>query len=182
MYSKLLERWQRERKTPDILPLHDSFLQELRVHIEQILTASQAENVPEVQRQLYKVELVNLRFMLKNLLQRRIEKMFSMLLTSAIIDYDLLSQQERRLVEQVSRNLRNAFLLEDDLFAPLDAESSSGVLLVRFLEDYPEIAGADMKTYGPFKADDLATLPLGNAQILIRRNMAEPVIIKHETP
>ncbi|MFX1562219.1 MAG: hypothetical protein ACFFDP_02810 [Promethearchaeota archaeon] len=182
MYSKLLELWKRERKNPELLPLRDSFLQELRVHIEQILTATQAENGNEIQRQISKSELTNLRFMLTSLLQRRIEKMLKMLLASTPIDYDLLSRQERRFIEQVSRNMRTALLVEEDLFAPLDAESSSGFLLIRFLEECPELVGADMKTYGPFRADDLATLPLENARMLIRRNTAEAVNFKRANP
>jgi DNA replication factor GINS len=118
--------------------------------------------------------------MLTNLLQRRIEKIFKFLLESSTIDYDILSRQERQLVEQVTRNMRTALLLEEDLFAPLDAESSTGFLLIRFLEEYPAIAGTDMKTYGPFRPDDLATLPLENARVLIRKNIAEPIIIKQQ--
>jgi DNA replication factor GINS len=45
-------------------------------------------------------------------------------------------------------------------------------LAVRFLQDLPAIVGTDMKTYGPFKAEDIATLPLKNAKLLTQRNSA----------
>ncbi len=68
-------------------------------------------------------------------------------------------------------------MLEEDIFAPMESDSSSSLSLVRFLEDYPQIVGVDLKTFGPFRADDLAVLPLENARGIIRRNGAEPVVI-----
>jgi hypothetical protein len=72
----------------------------------------------------------------------------------------------------------------DELFTPLQSESSSQLQLVRFLEDHPQLVGVDLKTYGPFRADDLATLPAENARLIIRKNQAEPVSlgeIRHES-
>jgi len=53
---------------------------------------------------------------------------------------------------------------------------SSRTLLVRFLQDLPAIVGSDMKSYGPFKKEDIANLPYDNAIVLIKGGMAEEVI------
>jgi len=45
---------------------------------------------------------------------------------------------------------------------------------IRFLKDCAEIVGTDLKTYGPFKKDDVAALPKENASILIKLGIAEP--------
>jgi DNA replication factor GINS len=45
-------------------------------------------------------------------------------------------------------------------------------LLIRFLQAIPAIVGPDMKTYGPFKEEDVAYLPTENAEVLIKRNIA----------
>jgi hypothetical protein len=34
-------------------------------------------------------------------------------------------------------------------------------VVLRFLADVPAIIGSDMKTYGPFKAEDVASVPTG---------------------
>jgi DNA replication initiation complex subunit (GINS family) len=34
-----------------------------------------------------------------------------------------------------------------------------------------------MKTYGPFKTEDVASLPVENARILVKQNLAEKVEI-----
>jgi len=65
----------------------------------------------------------------------------------------------------------------EDLFSPLDSDASSTLLLVRFVADHPQLVGVDLKTYGPFRADDLAMLPAENARLMIRKNQAEPVRI-----
>jgi len=44
---------------------------------------------------------------------------------------------------------------------------------LRFLKEVPAIIGADMKTYGPFKVEDIAALPIENTKILIKQGLAE---------
>jgi DNA replication initiation complex subunit (GINS family) len=43
---------------------------------------------------------------------------------------------------------------------------------IRFLKSIPAIMGADMKSYGPFVAEDVASLPPQNAQILVKQGLA----------
>jgi DNA replication factor GINS len=174
LYASLLERWQAERDSSDLLPLRDSFLQNLRDYVAQVLEQSQAEDTSDVQRRLFETELTNLRFMMKSLMTMRVEKILTKLIEQDI-DYDLLTRSERRFADQVTRNLRSALMPADDLFAPLEANGTSPLMVVRFLDEHPQLVGVDLKTYGPFKADDLAALPAENARLIIRKNQAEPV-------
>ena len=48
-------------------------------------------------------------------------------------------------------------------------------IVVRFLENVDEIVGADLEKYGPFKVEDIATIPYENAQALIAKNIATKV-------
>ena len=48
-------------------------------------------------------------------------------------------------------------------------------ILVRFLQEVDEIVGADLEKYGPFKIEDIATIPYENAQALIAKNIATKV-------
>ncbi len=180
MYESLFEYWKQERASDKLLPLRETFMQRLRTYIEQLITETQSEDISDTHRLLLEAELSNLRFILKSLLQHRVKKILAMVLASDTIDHSLMTRQEQRFVEQITRSLRSVRMLEEDLFAPMEADSSSSLILVRFLEDYPQIAGVDLKTYGPFRADDLAVLPLENARGIIRRNGAEPVVIGAE--
>lgn len=44
-------------------------------------------------------------------------------------------------------------------------------ITVRFLKDFDQFVGADYTKYGPFKAEDVATIPNENAQALIAKNI-----------
>jgi hypothetical protein len=45
-------------------------------------------------------------------------------------------------------------------------------LTVRFAKAIPAIMGADMKSYGPFNAEDVASLPAVNAKMLVKQGLA----------
>jgi DNA replication factor GINS len=45
-------------------------------------------------------------------------------------------------------------------------------LTLRFVKSIPAIMGADMKSYGPFVAEDVASLPELNARILVKQGLA----------
>jgi DNA replication initiation complex subunit (GINS family) len=45
-------------------------------------------------------------------------------------------------------------------------------LTVRFTKPIPAIMGTDMKSYGPFVAEDVAALPAVNAKMLVKQGLA----------
>ncbi len=48
-------------------------------------------------------------------------------------------------------------------------------LTVRFLKPLPSIIGVDMKSYGPFLVEDVASVPTENAKALIKQGLAKAV-------
>ena len=48
-------------------------------------------------------------------------------------------------------------------------------VVLRFLKEIDEIVGIDLEKYGPFKPEDIATLPYENAQALITKNAATKI-------
>ncbi len=54
-------------------------------------------------------------------------------------------------------------------------EGAAKKTLIRMLGDVPSLVGADLKTYGPYKKEDVALLPAPNAEALIKRGMAVEV-------
>ena len=51
-------------------------------------------------------------------------------------------------------------------------------ITVRFVKEYDEIVGVDLEKYGPFKPEDIATIPNQNAQALISNVIALKVRIE----
>ena len=46
---------------------------------------------------------------------------------------------------------------------------------MRFLQDMEQIVGVDLKNYGPFKTEDVATIPYENASALISKKLATKI-------
>jgi DNA replication initiation complex subunit (GINS family) len=55
------------------------------------------------------------------------------------------------------------------------APRPQGRVALRFLKAIPAIVGVDMKTYGPFMAEDVGSVPVENAKGLVKRGLAEAV-------
>ena len=49
---------------------------------------------------------------------------------------------------------------------------------VRILKEVEQMMGSDSENYGPFKPEDIATIPLENAQTLITKNLAVKIHIE----
>lgn len=48
-------------------------------------------------------------------------------------------------------------------------------IVVRFLQEMDQIVGVDLEKYGPFKAEDIATIPYENAQALMEKKIVAKV-------
>ncbi len=56
-------------------------------------------------------------------------------------------------------------------------EEKFNYVIVRFLKETPALVGIDLMNYGPFRKEDIASLPLENVKILINEKFAEKVEI-----
>lgn len=61
------------------------------------------------------------------------------------------------------------------LLESISASHKGHLITVRFLDDMEEFVGADMQQYGPYKTEDIATIPYDNAHALILRDAVIPV-------
>ena len=112
------------------------------------------------------------------LIHIRLEKIFDS------NDYDighLLDEEKFILDSQEEQNERTEMILSATIngkskFLELLAENHKiKKVVIRFLSEVDEIVGADLEKYGPFKAEDIATIPYENAQALIAKNVATKV-------
>jgi len=61
------------------------------------------------------------------------------------------------------------------LLESISQNHKTKMVVIRFLQEVDEIIGADLEKYGPFKIEDIATIPYENAQALIAKNIATKV-------
>ncbi|MEM2638612.1 MAG: hypothetical protein QW113_01175, partial [Candidatus Bathyarchaeia archaeon] len=60
----------------------------------------------------------------------------------------------------------------------INRRETKGFLTVCIVKEIPQIVGVDMKIYGPFKPEDIATLPEENARALIKQGAAIEINIQ----
>ena len=99
-------------------------------------------------------------------------------------DYDtshLLDEEKFILDSQEEQNERTEMILsatingKSKFLESLAENHKIKKVVIRFLSEVDEIIGADLEKYGPFKAEDIATIPYENAQALIAKNIASKV-------
>ena len=83
------------------------------------------------------------------------------------------SEEEKR--ERTEMILSAAINGKSKFLESISLNHKTKTIVVRFLKEVDEIIGADLARYGPFKIEDVATIPYENAQALIGKNVATKV-------
>ena len=87
--------------------------------------------------------------------------------------YILDSQEEQK--ERTEMILSATINGKSKFLESLSQNHKTKKIVIRFLKEVDEIVGADLEKYGPFKTEDIATIPYENAQALITKNAATKV-------
>lgn len=112
------------------------------------------------------------------LLKIRIEKTT----ISGELDYSNLLDEERYILdsEDELRQRKETILAATlngriKLLETVAKSHKSRAVVVRFLKSIDQIVGSDLQKYGPFEAEDVATLPFENARALISKKIATKI-------
>ncbi|MEO9310330.1 MAG: hypothetical protein ABI337_08580 [Nitrososphaera sp.] len=106
------------------------------------------------------------------LLKTRIEKSQSdMDLTNLLDEEKYILESQQDLLERKEMILSATLNGRTKLLESVSKKHKIKPITVRFLRDFDQFVGADFTKYGPFKAEDVATIPNENAQALISKNI-----------
>lgn len=86
-----------------------------------------------------------------------------------IIDAEEEQRERIEMIISATINGKSKFL------ESISQNHKTKTVVIRFLQETDEIVGADLEKYGPFKIEDIATIPYENAQALIAKNIATKV-------
>jgi DNA replication factor GINS len=132
-----------------------------------------------VKARLLKSEMRNVKRMVHELIQARYRKLIKGLAKGEKIPPSFLTIEEKKIYTGVPpladayQSFAKSLLRGYTLKADVEQKHKRAVL--RFLKEVPAIIGADMETYGPFKVEDVASLPVENAKILVKQSLVERV-------
>jgi DNA replication factor GINS len=176
MYDELFEAWRRERENPGLQSLPKDFYTRLADYMRRIREERRMMDEESLRGKLLKMEEENVRKMIGDLVHARRGKIICLIEGGEAIPSSALTGEEESLCSSLLSN-REVFeaLLKDVMQGQkpqVKGVGAKGFLVIRILRELPQIVGADMKIYGPFKPEDIATLPEENARALIKQGAA----------
>ncbi len=183
MYDELYKAWKRERANAEIQGLPRDFYTRLTEYIKKLREESRMLDEKTVKAKLMSQEGKNVRKMVKALLQLRYRKILRKVMAEKTLPRELLAEEEERICGEFLTLVESYDSFLKDVLqgrpARIEREREERKQMVlRFLRAVPAIIGSDMRPYGPFKSEDVATLPIENARILIRQGVAVEVETK----
>jgi DNA replication factor GINS len=179
MYDELYEVWRREIEGSELVRLPDDFYTRLADYLRRIREESRMLDKKTVKARLLQKEMQNVKRMIHELLRVRYKKIVKKLAKGEKLPSDALATEEKKIcagVTPFTEAYKNfARNLIQGQYLKIDVEQKPKNVILRFLKDVPAIIGVNLKTYGPFKAEDVACLPAENAKILVKQGLAEKV-------
>ncbi len=182
MYNELYEAWTKERETLEIQALPKDFYVKLAGYMKRMKEESRMLDEKTVRAKLLRRESNNVKKMVKELIQLRYEKALRKAMDDEVVAKEALTYEEEKMLGEVSPSIESHQTLLKDILGGrsprIDVKEKPKTMILRFIQEIPAIIGADMRTYGPFKPEDIASLPVENARILAKQGVAVEVEAK----
>jgi DNA replication factor GINS len=179
MYPELYRIWKQELEDVELTKLSPEFYAEIANYIRKLSEEARMLDKRSVKASLLKKETQNAKRMVRELIRARCRKLMKKAAAGEKVTPDILTGDEANIFASVS-TFSGAFqLLTKEVLQgrkpKIEAGQEHKRAVLRFLAQVPAIIGADMKSYGPFQAEDVASLPMDNAKILVKQRLAESV-------
>lgn len=179
MYAELHEIWRQELETTELQKLKSDFYGRAANYLKLLREEGRMLDKRTIKARLLRTEMHNARCMIHELIQSRYGKLVRRVMDGEKVPSEFLTAEEEKIcggclpiVEAFQSFTKN--LLRGQL-SPMEATQGRRNAVTRILRDVPEIIGADMRVYGPFKPEDVASLPIENTRILIKQGLAEQI-------
>ncbi len=202
MYNQLYAAWRREIDDPTLGALSSDFYAKIADYLKRTREDNKQLDKKSVKASLLEHETKNVNRMLEELLKIRYRKILKTVTKLQKVPTELLTAEETSMcgnfaafadayqnftkslmqgeASQITQSTQpmqpmTVHLIKSDAKPEAPApppQPTRKRLTIRFVKNIPGIMGADMKSYGPFVAEDVASLPAMNAQILIKQGLA----------
>jgi len=182
MYNKLYEAWNKEKENKELQTFSRDFYSRLTDYVKSLKEESRMLDRKALKARLMLRELENVKRLAKELVQLRYKKTLNETIAGKVMPGDVLTEEEEGLHKAILPLAESYKAFLKDILrgrsTPVKREEKPERMLLRFLQEIPAVIGSDMRTYGPFKAEDIATLPIENARIFLEKGIAVAVEAK----
>jgi DNA replication initiation complex subunit (GINS family) len=194
MYSELYAAWQQEIDNPTLQPLPSDFYARIANYVRRIQEETRMLDKQPLRTELLERELKNVTRLIKQLTRLRYKKLEKLLHDSHDLPADLLTAEELQLSKGYLPFLKSYREFTKTLLHGQQPQSQSQQIPVelkvekpkkqtqkrvtlRFIKAVPAVIGGDLKTYGPFLPEDVASVPVENAELLVKQGFAVDVAV-----
>lgn len=176
-FRQLYETWRLEASRDELQRLPKAFYAELGAYLAELRRRVEALEKGTLEHRLVVRELNRAELLVKKLIELRKQKVLRDA-ARAQVPVDQCSEEELDICKKLaSVSCTYSKILSDVLTGKVpELEKPKKLILVRFLKPLPAIVGVDLRTYGPFKRGDIASLPAENVEVLVKQG----VVVKAE--
>ena len=182
MYDELFAAWRFEVENDELGGLSPDFYVRVADYVRRIKEERRMLDKKAVKVGLLERELANVQRIVDELVWARYRKLIRLLTERKKVPADLLAAEEAELcegflpfVEAYQGFAKKLLQGQVSEVAVTKHHKVHKRIALRFLKHIPAVVGVDMKTYGPFLAEDVGSVPVENAKILIKKGLAEAV-------
>ena len=185
MYNDLYTAWRREIDEESLGKLPPDFYVKMADYQKRLKDEKALPDKRSVKVSLLEHESKNVALMLKELLSTRYRKLLEMISENHAVPSELLTVEEAKMSESFVSFAGSYEKFTQDLLQGQSAQATPQPAVLhsapepghkratlRFTKAIPAIIGADMKPYGPFKVEDVASMPIENAKVLVKQGLA----------
>jgi DNA replication factor GINS len=183
LYDELYSAWQFELENPELSVLPPNFYARAADYLRRIKEETRMLDKKTLKANLLGQELKRVKCMLQDLIWTRHKKLIALITESQKIPSGFLTVEEEAMCtvflsftesyQKLAEKLLRGQI--PDQVSKVEGEKVHKRVVLRFIKNVPAIIGADMKTYGPFMVEDVASVPEENANILVKKGLAERV-------
>lgn len=169
MFKKVISIWKREVINDGITKIESEFLEQVIDYLKINSLKISNSNTNVLQRELTIREMNLIVKILNNLHKIRCNKVFLEIMDKGEINTNAVTVFEKESYMEILNRLKTEFInLEEQIKISI---KEKGLTIVRFLSSISQFLGIDLKPYGPYEAEDVATIPIRNAVILSQKGV-----------
>lgn len=181
MYNELHNAWKYEIENEELGNLTLDFYSKLSDYINSLREENALETKKSIKSKLLLHELKHVTCMTEELILTRYQKLIKIIDTKKKVPISTLAAEEKKIFPNLLSFINDYQLFRNNLFQGnnkvVNVKKSPKRVVLRVLKDIPALIGSDMKTYGPFQVEDVASLPPDNAELLIKQGLGKLVEI-----
>jgi len=179
VYKAILDLWYRERTSSDLLEISRDLEGHVRKYAAEARRDIRISDKRSIESIVQRQEMFIIRRLVESIFDIRLRKIMLLAMQGKqvenLMDFEKYTYFNlSRIISEHRDRIKNV-AYDMKIYTPRVEDRHR--FLVHFDEPVSKIMGEDVKAYGPFKLNDIATLPAGNARALVRRHLVKRIYV-----